>query len=893
MNMDTHGILSALREGARLVTVNKRLSRHWRKRFAQHAAEGASLWPTPDILPWGAWLRRLWDEASWLDAEAPLLLEPMQDALLWQKIIEREASPLLQARASARLAREAWRLVCDWRAPMPFEPLECNDDVLAFQGWAGRFVEACARRGWLDEARLTQTLVETLNKGRVKMPRRLILLGFDDWTPAQRALLDALAAGGTRLDFVESGESATAGGLGGVSSGARRVTLADAAREDEAAARWARARLEAEPAARLAIIAPDLQDRRARLTRLLDAQLAPQRLLPGGQALPRPWNISLGLPLREHGMVQSALRVFDLGESRLALETLGQALRCPFLAGYAEEREARALLDARLRERGESRLASLYVRKLAAEGGCPRFGRSLAALAAARAEQAARLAPTEWTARLGEELRLAGWPGDGELSSADFQLRQAWLEAMHSLTALELVQARMSRGEFLSHLRALAAETLFQPEADNDASVQVLGPLEALGLNFDGVWLLGMQHEQWPPQARPNPYLPLRLQARLGMPHASPARELAYARRVSARLLALADEVIVSHAQQDAGRELEPSPLFETLPELALGELPQSALPLPGRWGGSESARMTFIHDAEAPSLEIGARVRGGARLLELQSACPFRAFAELRLGAEALGEPELGPDAMARGTLLHRTLELLWGELGDQAGLLAHDEESLRTCVQAHARAAVDEQAQRRRSLWPERLQALEMERLTALVLEWLEIERARPPFTVEAREQKRSIEIGGLRLEVKIDRIDRVGGKEGGRLMMDYKTGQASPAHWAGERPQAPQLPLYAALTEQTRAIAFAQVRAGEMAFSGLADARMEDVELATVEQDWDEVLGEYRRVLTSLADAFRAGRAAVDPRDQGGCAHCPLTALCRIHERAGFDLLHMSTE
>ena len=184
-------------------------------------------------------------------------------------------------------------------------------------------------------------------------------------------------------------------------------------------------------------------------------------------------------------------------------------------------------------------------------------------------------------------------------------------------------------------------------------------------------------------------------------------------------------------------------------------------------------------------------------------------------------------------------------------------------------------------------------MERLTALVLEWLEIERARPPFTVEAREQKRSIEIGGLRLEVKIDRIDRVGGKEGGRLMMDYKTGQASPAHWAGERPQAPQLPLYAALTEQTRAIAFAQVRAGEMAFSGLADARMEDVELATVEQDWDEVLGEYRRVLTSLADAFRAGRAAVDPRDQGGCAHCPLTALCRIHERAGFDLLHMSTE
>ena len=874
-------VFQSLRAGATLITVNKRLARHWRTRFAQHMAKDAVLWPSPGILPWGAWLGSMWEEASWLDANAPLLLEPMQDALLWQKIIEREASPLLQARASARLAREAWRLMCDWCAPVAFDPLECNDDVLAFQGWAGRFVESCTRQGWLDEARLTQTLVELADKGLLNVPQHLILLGFDDWTPVQRRLLNSLQSSGTRLDFVDSGEVALPG-EGPLPAGARQIALADAASEDEAAVRWARARLDTEPSARLAIIAPDLQGRRARLTRLLDALLAPQRLLPGGQSLPRPWNISLGLPLHEHGMVQAALRVFTLGETRLSLTTLSLALRCPFLAGYTEERDARALLDARLRRQGEAHLASLYVRRLAKEHGCPQWGRCLELLAESRARKTSRLAPSEWTAQLREELRLAGWPGDGDLSSADFQLRQAWLDAMESLTALERVQARMGRGEYLGNLGALAREVLFQPEADNDAPVQVLGPLEALGLSFDGVWLLGMQYEQWPPQARPNPYLPVRLQTRLAMPHASPARELAYVQRVSARLLLLADDVIVSHAQQDGDRELDPSPLFAMLPKRSLSELPQSSLPLPGFW--YEEGMMEFVQDNHAPKLAPGTQVGGGARVLELQAACPFRAFAELRLGAEALGEAQPGPDAMVRGTLLHRTLELLWGELGDQAGLLARDEADLHLCVQAHAHAAVTEQASRRRALWPERLQALEVKRLATLVLEWLTLERTRVPFLVEARELKRSIEIGGLKLDVKIDRIDRVGGKHGGRLIMDYKTGKTSPAHWAGERPQAPQLPLYATVTEAARAMAFAQVRAKDMALNGLADARMGDIDLIAVEQDWDDVLNEYRRVLASLADTFRAGCAAVEPREPAVCTHCSLSMLCRIHEQAG---------
>jgi probable DNA repair protein len=886
MDEATPAILRALREGAVLVTVNNRLARHWRAAYAAAQAEaaGRAVWPAPDILPWRAWLRRLWSAASWLDPEAPLLLDARQTALIWQEIIEDEAPPLLQVAGSARLAQEAWGLMQAWRLSPPFEPLECNDDMLHFQRWAERFARECARRGWLDEACLPDRLVQALDDGRLAPPAHVLLLGFEDWTPQQQRLLQALRAQGATVEHVDAPPAPRpADGQPPASVGRTtcRVSFPDAAHEDEAAARWARAWLEEQPRARLGIIAPDLAARRARLARLLDAQLVPHALLPGGSDAPRPWNMSLGLPLREHGMVRAAFLIFALGEARLDLDTLGKALRSPFLGGHGEERDQRALLDARLRKRGERVISRELARREAVELGCPLFGRLLARLHEHQRAQPRQQSPAEWARALREALALAGWPGDAPLDSPSFQLRQAWLDAMGQLARLELVRPSMTRGEALARLRIFAADTLFQPEAGQDAPVQVLGPLEAVGLRFDAVWLLGMHHEQWPPDARPNPFLPMRLQARLGLPHASPGRELDYLRRISTRLLELAPEVIVSHPRQEGGRELEPSPLFEHLPEVEPPSSPPGP-PMPEGWG--EGVKLEGIADTQAPPLAEGEVAPGGARMLELQSACPFRAYAELRLAARPLETPDLGPDARVRGVLLHALMERVWGELRDQAGLQALDEATLAARVEEHARAVVAEEARKRRNLWPERLQRLEVERLTELAMAWLAVERARPAFTVEAREQEHTVGIAGLTLRVKLDRVDRLA--DGGRMIIDYKTGRASPSDWIGARPAAPQLPFYAVTLAEAmpvQAIAFAQLRAGEMRLMGMGDG----VEgLKPAEPDWASQLAEWHDVLTRLAEAFRAGEAAVDPRAPKDCGTCPLGMVCRIHELAGPD-------
>jgi len=96
---------------------------------------------------------------------------------------------------------------------------------------------------------------------------------------------------------------------------------------------------------------------------------------------------------------------------------------------------------------------------------------------------------------------------------------------------------------------------------------------------------------------------------------------------------------------------------------------------------------------------------------------------------------------------------------------------------------------------------------------------------------------------------------------------------------------------------AVAFAQIRADKVGFSGVV--RGEGVlpglparrkgELQDAAEQWPRVLEDWGAVLERLGAAFSQGRAEVDPKN--GLAtckstHCELAAMCRIHERLGGD-------
>src|SRR5262249_22850487 len=115
-------------------------------------------------------------------------------------------------------------------------------------------------------------------------------------------------------------------------------------------------------------------------------------------------------------------------------------------------------------------------------------------------------------------------------------------------------------------------EELFQPESP-DSPVQILGLIEAQGQRFDCLWVMGLTDQVWPRDAHPNPFIPIALQKKAGIPQASAESSLAYDRRITDEWKRSAAEVVFSHPMQDEERNLAPSPLISDVPQATL-ELP-------------------------------------------------------------------------------------------------------------------------------------------------------------------------------------------------------------------------------------------------------------------------------------------------------------------------------
>ncbi|MCA1804194.1 MAG: hypothetical protein LC646_02290, partial [Xanthomonadaceae bacterium] len=611
-------LLDELGQGVTLVTANARLATALRQAHdRQSLVRGEVVWLSPDLLPWSRWLQRCREEQL-LAPHAPppsLLLSDAQELLLWERVVQASAgNVLLQVPATARRAREAAERLLAWRLDEArLAAAAHNEDSQAFRSWWREVRHTCQREHWLLPAQLPDCLF--LTPGASSVASRLLLVGFDELTPQQEHLIERLRAAGCVVEWFA---------LEPLSAAPVLHVCADAREEALRAARWARARLERNPAARVAIVVPDLQAMRPALVQALDSVLLPPALQPHEWQRVRPYNLSLGVPLSDHTLVQSAFDGLALQDRAIALDSISRLLRSPFLAGWEEEGAARALLDARLRQRGELQLTlrTLHyeVRRDDRPWHCPRLASALARLRESATGLQGRRSPGAWVEGFSTWLRDLGWAQGRSLSSAEYQTRQAWRELLASLAGLEPLEPRLDRGAALHRLQRLAATRLFQPETP-DVPLQVLGVLETSGLQFDHLWVMGLHDGVWPAAPRPNPFLPLALQRELGLPHASAERELEVARRTTARLLGSAHEVLVSVPRNEGDRPLRASPLLEGLPLVTVEALELWREPL---WREQLFAARAAEILAPDPAPPVDAvQARGGSSVFKYQAACP------------------------------------------------------------------------------------------------------------------------------------------------------------------------------------------------------------------------------------------------------------------------------
>lgn len=884
-------VFETLRSGATLLTASHRQARTLQVAYGRRMQQaGRQAWPSPDLLTWNAWLERCWGElsaplAAEVESVSRALLSPVQETRLWEAIIGDSAigNGLLQTHTTAHTAEEAWALSWEWGIPLPTADGAPNEDVRAFAIWTREFEKRCRSQGWQDRNRLPDVLGTAFESGRLKAPKQLLLFGFGELTHQHERLIEILRRCGTAVEAIETRP---------VPKTVVRYELPAPLEEIAAAAQWARERLET-GASRIGVIVPDLGAMRPQVVRIFGDTFTPCAVLPGSPNAVRPYNLSLGQALSHYPVIHTAFQILELGRGELSCEEAGSLLRSPFLGGAAEECARRALLDVACRQ-GEPLVRINGLLRLAQDKNTEGQPRAHAApLFAARLKDWRTLLdtfrkkqlPSVWTEAFARELRVLGWPGDRTLNSEEYQAVEAWRELLSALSSLDAVTDRVDYAEALLTLRRLASERIFQPQSP-ELPVQIMGLLEAAGLEFDYLWITGLHDAAWPGSPRPNPFIPIELQRRHNLPHAFAARELEFAHRLTSGLLASAPEVIVSHPRRSGDEDLRPSPLIAPYPAseleavVVLGAFPrllyEARLPL------------EQITDERAPGLTAGTEVRSGTGVFKDQAACPFRAFAHARLGARALDEPEPGLDALGRGILLHGAMERVWRALKSHANLCRLPEGEVNGAVHVAVADAIAKMARAQPQTFTPRFIHIEQARLERLVIEWLELEKLRAPFTVLDPEKGQTASFGGVTVNIKPDRIDAI--EDGGRMVIDYKTGKPKIGQWFGDRPDDPQLPLYSLAQKNTTAVAFAQIRKNDTRFLGIAHADgiapnvkpLTEAREASAFDSWPALLADWRRVLDALGEAFRAGDARVSPKMAVlTCEYCDLGPLCRVQE------------
>jgi ATP-dependent helicase/nuclease subunit B len=867
--------LLAAKSGALVLTSNTRAARNLRREFADHQrAAGLAAWESPDILPWSAWLKRLWDDQIIQGkTEFSMLLDEAQERLVWERIIDTEQTSL-DAASLAKQCIRAWQLLHAFDIPRERSLFQKTKDTATFFCWMAAYSSRCHNNGWLDDARLMDVVGQSAAASNSR--RQIVLWGFDSFTPQQRRLLDRLKQAGVCFEVLHTeGEPASA----------TRVSLDDTESELRAAAGWARSILEDTPNSKIGIVVPNLHEVRGSVERVLLEVLHPDALTISGTDRRRAFDISLGTPLAEAPVIAAGLMVLEISAGPVSIEIASRLLRSSFI-GNTSELGARCSLDVQLRSENLSEVSLGILDHWASQStGIPMFAASLSRLkkhvdSLPRIQTAGR-----WSREILELLNASEWPGSRTETSAEYQARQAFFDLLGKFARYDLVLEPLDFASLFRRIRALASETLFQPE-NLGAPIQVLGMLEASGSYFDRLWVTGMHADAWPPPPSPSPLLPLQLQHDAKVTGSTSQERLEYAQQVTARLLNSALEVIFSLPKRDDNQELIVSPLIAEFPSHEIA---------PSTHGFTaevlfEARSLVTFADSIGPSLSE-PRSSGGTKIFQLQAACPFRAFAELRLGAKELEMPTPGLDRRLRGGLLHKALELTWKRIQSSNVLHSKTKVELEEIVRRSVTKALSQSDAASLTGWEGQVAEIERERLVGLILDFLALEAQRTsPFRLHEAEERKDVELGGVATHVAVDRVDVL--EDGRYVLLDYKSGKPTVSSWDGTRPDEPQLPIYATqLKDKLAAVAFVQIAKGNIGFKGYGK---DDRLLPNLKAfdglppgrrplpTWDDLLASWEATLERLGREYREGRAEVDPKIPGKtCQYCHLGILCRINE------------
>lgn len=845
-----------------VVTANRRLARVLGDHYAtEQLNAGIKAWRSPAIYNWQDWLVASLGSAQ-DQADLPTRINAQQSQLLWERCLRKDLNES-EAGISrlVRLSRETWQRLADWQVPISEVARSAqSDDQRLFASVAGRYLGILERENWVDDAGIAALVLDLITQAKITASGQHSFVGFDRQRPIILAIQDALQASGVDVsNILESARH----------SKRSLQSFENATAELRSAGAWARRCMDDSPDARIAIIVNGLERDAEGISRRVREGVTPG-WQHGHKSLFDALNVSYGRRLSGYPVIAAALLLLrwlvkDLSSTDVSLLLRSPLVGTPMVAG-------RSRLELQLRRLPERRWSPSMItaefRGRDDEDSVSDWLGILAAFSKRRRELPQQATPAEWVVLVDDVLRALAWPGQGPLNSTDFQLINRWRELLNEFARLGLVSKKMAPAAAMARLELMAGDTVFQPES-TAAIVQLMGPLEASGAEFDALWVTGVTTTNWPPAGVPSALISRRLQQKNGMPDCTPADTLHYAEQMFGRLMASSDYVVCSYALTDDDAEQTASDLLSQYPATT-----DVLAADPGWYAATLTTRASLQPEEDVvPPVAAEEKISGGAGTIQRQINDPVAAFVYGRMGARMIYPQAVGIPALLRGNLIHDALYNLYIDLPSSQTIRSWQNKELDDRIDASVDFAFARH-ERNVDAVLHQLLLLERRRISELLRQFVALDSSRDDFQVAGVEGKFEFVAGHIRLPLRFDRIDNVGGDDGGIAILDYKTGSRKRLLNRNQDADEIQLFVYAAATEApVSALALVNVDSREIAFDG-AGLGYTDVDA------WPDLLQRVKGEISRACEEMSAGDVRINI-EQGITAARPLNLLTRYTE------------
>lgn len=876
--------LLKLAENSVILTPNERLSRRLHAFYgAQQLIKNNTVWPAPPIFSLKHWLLELYQNALETGLMTDILISDAQYEILWQNVAQQNFAEydFIHAEQTATEMQAARELLIKWQTPISESLFNASKESALFQLCSKQIDRLLKEKNFFTEDELPEKLNDKILNTLITA-RKIILFAFDEIIPQYFTFFERLKKQGFVIEIIDHRNQ---------TSSCTQYALPSREKEYYAMANWAKNQIFSSSIQRvnkknIICIVPDLDNIRPTLMRIFHEVFHPDSLF-SPYATSVWFNISGGTALSTLPMFQTIFTLLSIFNEKINYSQLSNFILSPFIGMAETEKFSRIALDVKLREAVLETLHYQDISPHLIQTYCPHLSQIWKTLTHTDPLKKYRT-PSQWVIWLSDLLAKCIWPGERTLNSQEFQQLQHWESILTELSTLDDFCEPLSYSAFNALLKRRMDAAQFQIKT-HDAPVQVLGFLEAAGNLADAIWVAGLTDKAWPPAVKPNPYIPLQLQQRLNMPHASSQRQYEYSINMMQNWAKATKELHISYAEHEEDEQLSPSPLLKILAP-ATGTLePQNLFLLYNIIG--KTSLETWTEPSRLPFV-IKDDKYFSASLFDQQITCPFKAFAIQRLKSTEFKTPQASWDRRRRGTNLHAVMELLWKKWQHSDHLRSLSEESLKDDIEK----AVIQILKKNLGVYARAHTYFQLEksRLMMIIQDWIPFEKSRPPFKVVAVEHTHKVPFllnnTTLQLSLRIDRIDRTDAGEW--ILIDYKANSQTINPWFEKPPTQPQMPLYASLFKTPLAgITYASLNPSskKMKFTGIAQHTELIADLIAFEQlrnptasSWDELIQIWKMQLQHVAQEFIDGNIAIKPNRPDACKQCHLTPVCRIHEQ-----------